>query len=128
MQTQVEAQGWQNKVEATWKKTSINDVLEPLQSSRLVRKLKWDPESPRFKQACQNLQIASHEIELKTKKQFEDEIKHEQKKQSGPDMTSELSAIRYNYHLQSVKDFLNDIIHERQRIIIKQKINGSQQA
>lgn len=43
-------------------------------------------------------------------------------------MTKELSMIRYNYHLQSVKDFLNDIIAERNRIIVKQKIHGADHA
>lgn len=103
----------ETRVDAVWKKTSINDALEPLQSSRLVRRTKWDPDSPRFKQACSNLQIGASEIEVKTKKQIEEEIKQEQKKQTGPDMTKELSTIRYNYHLQSVKEFLNDIIAER---------------
>jgi hypothetical protein len=37
----------------------------------------------------------------------------------------ELTKIRYNYHLQSLKEFLNDIIAERNRIIMKQKINGT---
>lgn len=40
-------------------------------------------------------------------------------------MTKELSAIRYSYHLQSVKEFLNDIIYERARIVRQQRIHGN---
>ncbi len=83
--------------------------------------MKWDPDSPRFKQACSNLQISKEDITLRKKTDFEREVSAEVN-EGGPDLTKELTAIRYSYHLQSIKDYLNDIIEERNRIILKQKI------
>ena len=117
------------KLDFLFKKSNINDFLEPLVSSRQVRRTKFDPDSPRFREACKNLQIDTADIELKTRIYFEDQIREEQKKSSaGIDMTKELSAIRYSYHLQSVKEFLNDIIYERQRIVRHQRIRGTTKA
>jgi hypothetical protein len=90
-------------------------------SSKKVRGMKWDPDSPRFKQACSNLQISKEDITLRKKTDFEREVSAEVN-EGGPDLTKELTAIRYSYHLQSIKDYLNDIIEERNRIILKQKI------
>ena len=85
-----------------------------------MRRSKWDPDSPRFKQACENLEIPLQELELKPKRFFEDAVREEQAS-SGLELTKELAAIRYGYHLQSVKDLINEIIEERRRIIVKQK-------
>jgi len=65
----------------------------------MVKRTKWDPESPRFRKACDNLEISLAELELKPKRFFEDEIREEYRKNGGPELTKELSAIRYNYHL-----------------------------
>lgn len=88
-----------------------------------MRKAKWDPDSPRFRQACLNLRIDKSEVELKTRRQFEQTEARLQERQSGTSpLSKELAAIKYGYHLQNVKDFLNDIIHERKRIIVRSKI------
>lgn len=87
-----------------------------------MKMIKWDADSPRFKQACLNLQITKEDITLRKKNDFKKEISYEVNEE-GPDLTKELTAIRYSYHLQSIKDYLNDIIEERDRIILKQKIN-----
>lgn len=93
----------------------------------MVRRVKWDPESPRFKKACENLEIPLADLELRPKRFFEDEIREEQKSSGGQELTKELGAIRYGYHLQSIKDLLNEIIHERRRIIVKEKATNPTQ-
>ena len=36
-------------------KVGVNDFLHPITEIRQIRRLKFDPESPRFAQACQRL-------------------------------------------------------------------------
>jgi hypothetical protein len=43
----------------------------------MVRRCKWDPDSPKFRKACENLQISLADLEVKPKKFFESEIRED---------------------------------------------------
>ena len=49
----------------------INDFLHPISEIRQIRRLKFEPDSPRFQQACQRLQIDTKDIEKKRLADFE---------------------------------------------------------
>ena len=49
----------------------LNDFLHPITEIRQIRRLKFEPESPRFQLACQRLQIDMKDIEKKRLSDFE---------------------------------------------------------
>lgn len=73
-----------------------------------VLKMKWVINSPRLREACENLLINPRELKRKTIEQCGNE---------NPGASeAHLSAI-YNIHLRTLRLHLNQVIEERKRII-----------
>ena len=65
-------------VESPFKeKLGFNDFLHPITEIRQIRRLKFEPESPRFAQACQRLQIDMKDITKTRLADFEAQIRDE---------------------------------------------------
>ena len=70
-----------------------------------------------FAQACINLQVAKKDIIRKKLKDFKREVLLEQpESETNQQLINELATIRYNYHLTSFKDTINDLIEERDKL------------
>ena len=103
----------------------LNDFLEPVQDLRHIHRFKFDPESPLFAQAAANLQVSMHDIVRKRIKDFRREVLIEQpESETNPQLVNELATIKYNYHISSFKDTINDIIEERDRIKYDNRIRA----
>lgn len=55
----------------TYNKASINDFLQPITDTRVIKRLKFDLESPKFSEACKRLAIDTSDIEKKKMSDFE---------------------------------------------------------
>ena len=109
-------------------KIGINDFLHPITEIRQIRRLKFEPESPRFAQACQRLKIDMKDIEKRRLADFEAQIRDEKPEEDqNPALIRELAMIRYNYHLTTFKEVFNDVIEERKHIIKEEFISGGSQ-
>ena len=58
-------------------KLSMNDYLQPVTELRQIKRLKFDPDSPRFNEACERLQIDKQDIAKKKLADFERQLKDE---------------------------------------------------
>ena len=109
-------------------KLGFNDFLHPITEIRQIRRLKFEPESPRFAQACQRLQIDMKDITKRRLADFEAQIRDEKPEEDqNPTLIRELAMIRYNYHLTTFKEVFNDIIEERKHIIKEEFVSGGSQ-
>ena len=109
-------------------KLSMNDFLHPVTEIRQIRRLKFDPDSPRFAQACQRLQIDRRDIEKRRLQDFEGQIRNERPEdEQNPTLIRELAMIRYNYYLTTFKEVFNDVIEERRHIIKEEFMSGGSQ-
>lgn len=68
--------------------------------------MKWDPESPRFKQAMYNLRFEPDDIQFVS--YFQVALKHEDQ---------QLRSLHYHYNIRKIRRILNEIITERNNII-----------
>ena len=103
----------------------INDYLEPVSDIRQIHKIKFDPDSPLFARAVANLQVDSSEIAKKRLKDFKEEVALEQpESETNAELILEMAQIRYNYHLNAFKDAINDIMEERDKLKLEQRMQG----
>ena len=94
-----------------------------------LHKIKFDPDSPLFAKAVINLQVDSAEIAKKKLRDFKQEIALEQpESETNQELIHELAQIRYNYHLNAFKDAINDIMEERDKLKLEQRVKGRQDA
>ena len=85
--------------------------------------MKFDPESPKFTEACKRLAIDMKDIERKKLSEFEAQIRNERPEEDqNPVLIRELATIRYNYYLTTFKEIFNDVLEER-RHIVHEEIN-----
>ena len=109
-------------------KLGFNDFLHPITEIRQIRRLKFEPDSPRFAQACQRLQIDMKDITKTRLADFEAQIRDEKPEEDqNPTLIRELAMIRYNYHLTTFKEVFNDVIEERKHIIKEEFVSGGSQ-
>lgn len=52
-------------------KMSVNDYLQPITDTRQIKRMKFDPDSPRFSEACSRLAIDMRDIARKKLSEFE---------------------------------------------------------
>ena len=50
---------------------NINDFLQPITEARHIKRLRFDAESPRFREACRRLDIDVSDLKRKKMKEFE---------------------------------------------------------
>ena len=55
----------------TYNKASINDFLQPITDTRVIKRMKFDLDSPKFNEACKRLAIDTSDIEKKKMSDFE---------------------------------------------------------
>lgn len=105
------------------KAININDFLQPITDTRVIKRMKFDPESPKFTEACKRLAIDMKDIERKKLSEFEAQIRNERPEEDqNPVLIRELATIRYNYYLTTFKEIFNDVLEER-RHIVHEEIN-----
>jgi len=78
---------------------------------KLLKKTKWDINSPRFKEAQLSLGYKDDEVILRNKRYFEEEDYQEQS----------VVQFRYQHHLIKLKTAINEIIEGRNRIKLRQE-------
>ena len=87
----------------------------PITDIRLLKKIKWDVDSPRFAEAQLSLGYEDIDLKLQDINDFAEEEYADKK----------IVKIRYHHHLYKLKATLNDVIEERLKIIDSQKNNLS---
>ena len=98
-------------------RVTINDYLVPVTEIRQVKRVRFDPESPRFKEACIRLKIDMKDIQKKRLSDFEAQIRNERPEdEQNPVLIKELATIRFNYYLTTFKEVFNDVIEERRHV------------
>lgn len=75
----------------------------PITDIRLLKKMKWDLDSPRFAEAQLSLGYKDEDLKLLDIKDFTEEDYTDNK----------IVKIRYHHHLLKLKTTLNDVIDER---------------
>ena len=96
-------------------------MLQHVTETRQVKRLKFDPDSPKFSEACNRLAIDMKDIERKKLSDFDTQIRNERPEEDqNPVLIRELATIRYNYYLTTFKEIYNDVIEERRHIVHEQ--------
>ena len=89
----------------------MNDryIVKPILDIRMLKRIQWDIDSPRFKEAQLSLGYKDEDLILRPKTLFEDS-------------ENQIAKFKYQHHLTRLRCNLNEIVEERNRIINKEDI------
>ena len=94
--------------EKTEKKDDVNEryLRRPIEDPRILRRIKWDIDSPKFKEAQLNLGYSDTDLILRDMNYFQTEENVDKK----------IAKVRYSHHLIKLKQKVNELIEERLKI------------